>query len=85
LEGADQKVPKMKIGIQTRPWGPEKNRQHLPEVLAETASTGYDGVEIGAQHLDISKPDAFRQLVTGHGLQPAAIHMSRIALSLRPH
>ena len=65
----------MKIGIQTRPWGPEKNRQHLPEVLAEIASAGYDGVEIGAQHLDISKPDAFRQLATSHGLQPVAIHV----------
>jgi sugar phosphate isomerase/epimerase len=65
----------MKIGIQTRPWGPEKNCQHLPEVLAEIASAGYDGVEIGAQHLDISKPDAFRQLATSHGLQPVAIHV----------
>ena len=65
----------MKIGIQTRPWGPEKNRQQLPQVLAEIVSAGYDGVEIGAQHLDISKPGAFRQLWTRHGLQPVAIHV----------
>jgi sugar phosphate isomerase/epimerase len=63
-----------KVGIQTRPWGPEKNRQQLPQVLAEIASAGYDGVEIGAQHLDFGRPEAFRQLVTSHGLQPAAIH-----------
>jgi sugar phosphate isomerase/epimerase len=43
-------------------------------VLAEIASVGYDGVEVGAQHLDLSQPEAFRQLVTGHGLMPAAIH-----------
>lgn len=65
----------MKIGIQTRPWGPEKNRQQLPQVLAEIVSAGYDGVEIGAQHLDITKPDTFRQLLTRHGLQPVAIHV----------
>jgi len=64
----------MKIGIQTRPWGPEKNRQSLAEVLAEIASAGYDGVEIGAQHLDLGQPQAFRQLVTSCGLEPAAIH-----------
>jgi len=64
----------MKIGIQTRPWGPEKNRLHLSEVLAEVASAGYDGVEIGVQHLDVTQPEAFRQLVASHGLQPAAIH-----------
>jgi len=65
----------MKIGIQTCPWEPEKNRQQLPSVLAEIASAGYDGVEIGAQHLDISQPESFRQLVTSHGLQPVAIHV----------
>jgi sugar phosphate isomerase/epimerase len=65
----------MRVGIQTRPWGPEKNRQQLPQVLAEIASVGYDGVEIGAQHLDLSRPDAFRQLVASHNLQPAAIHV----------
>ena len=68
-------MPKTRIGIQTRPWGPEKNRQSLPAVLAEIASAGYDGVEIGAQHLDITQPEAFRQWVTGHGLQPVAIHV----------
>ncbi len=26
----------MQISIQTRPGGPENNREHLPEVLAET-------------------------------------------------
>ena len=65
----------MKIAVQTRPWGPEKNRNHLPDVLAEVVSAGYDGIEIGAQHLDISKPAEFRKLLEGYGLQPAAIHM----------
>jgi sugar phosphate isomerase/epimerase len=65
----------MKIGIQTRPWGPEKNRQHLPEVLADVVSAGYDGIEIGAQHLDIAKPREFRESVSGFRLQVAGIHV----------
>jgi sugar phosphate isomerase/epimerase len=65
----------MKVGVQTRPWGPEMNREHLSEVLAEIASAGYDGFEIGAQHLDISQPEPFRQLVAGHGLEVVGIHV----------
>jgi sugar phosphate isomerase/epimerase len=47
----------VKIGIQTRPWGPELNQKHLTDVLADVAGTGYDGFEIGAQHLDIARPE----------------------------
>ncbi len=65
----------MKVGVQTRPWGPEMNRKNLAQVLAEVASAGYDGIEIGAQHLDVSKPEPFRQLLAEHGLSPAAIHV----------
>jgi sugar phosphate isomerase/epimerase len=65
----------VKIGIQTRPWGSEKNRQQLSEVLAEIASVGYDGIEIGAQHLDIAKPREFRALVANHKLDVAGIHV----------
>lgn len=65
----------MQIGIQTRPWGPEANRQRLPAVLADVQTAGYDGIEIGAQHLDISQPAAFRQLVADHGLAVAGIHV----------
>ncbi len=65
----------MKIGIQTRPWGPEANRQRLGEVLADVKAAGYDGIEIGAQHLDISQPAPFRQLLADHGLALAGIHV----------
>ena len=65
----------MKIGIQTRPWGPEKNRQQLDTVLGEIASVGYDGIEIGAQHLDIAKPREFRALIASHKLDVAGIHV----------
>ncbi len=65
----------MKIGIQTRPWGPEMNRQHLSDVMADIATAGYDSFEIGAQHLDISKPDNLRKLAAQHGLNVAGIHV----------
>jgi len=65
----------MKIGIQTRPWGPDMNQQNLGQILAEIAATGYDGLEIGAQHLDISRPQPFGRLVADHGLQVVGIHV----------
>ena len=65
----------MKIGIQTRPWGPEANRQRLPEVLVDVRAAGYDGIEIGAQHLDITQPAPFRQLLADQGLAVAGLHV----------
>ncbi len=65
----------MKIGIQTRPWGPDMNQQHLADVLADIASAGYDGFEIGAQHLDIAQPDTLRQLAAPHKLNVVGIHV----------
>ena len=70
----------MKIGNQTRPWGPEKNRQSLPEVLAEIASVGYDGVGIGAQHLGIGRTEALRQQLIIRRAQ-----RTFVILCLNPH
>ena len=65
----------MKIGIQTRTWGPDMNQQNLGQVLTEIAAAGYDGFEIGAQHLDISRPQQFSRLAAHHGLQTDGIHV----------
>jgi sugar phosphate isomerase/epimerase len=65
----------MNIGAQTRPWGPERNRRDLPGVLGEVREAGYDGIEIGAQHLDIDKPREFSELLSSFGLKVAGIHV----------
>jgi len=65
----------MKIGIQTRPWGPEMNRAHLSAVLADIAGAGYDGFEIGAQHLQIDRPEILQELAASHGLEVVGIHV----------
>jgi sugar phosphate isomerase/epimerase len=65
----------MKLGIQTRPWGPEMNQHHLDQILTEVAAAGYDGIEIGAQHLDLSRPEPFCRLVADHGLGVVGIHV----------
>jgi sugar phosphate isomerase/epimerase len=65
----------MKIGVQTRPWGPEMNGQNLPQVIADVAAAGYDGIEIGAQHLDLSQHDSLSRELTDHGLSVAGIHV----------
>jgi len=65
----------MQIGVQTRPWGPERNRTDLNGILAEIAGAGYDGFEIGAQHLDLNDPATFRRLLAAHGLRVAGLHV----------
>ncbi len=65
----------MKVAVQTRPWGPEANRQRLGEVLADVRAAGYDGIEIGAQHLDLRKPGILLRLLDEHELLPAGIHV----------
>lgn len=65
----------MNVGIQTRPWGPEMNREDLTQILSEVSSVGYDGFEIGAQHLDISNPNSLRTLAANHNLNVVGIHV----------
>jgi len=65
----------MKVGIQTRPWGPEMNRENLSQILAEVATAGYGGFEIGAQHLDIARPESLVALKVEHGLDVVGIHV----------
>jgi len=65
----------VKIAVQTRPWGPERNRNDLSGILAEIAGAGYDGFEIGAQHLDLAHPSAFRQLLDAYGLDVVGVHV----------
>ncbi len=64
----------MKVGIQTRPWGPEMNQKQLNEVLVDIATAGYDGFEIGAQHLDIAQPQILQELAANPDLQVVGIH-----------
>ncbi|MFP4395271.1 MAG: sugar phosphate isomerase/epimerase family protein [Anaerolineales bacterium] len=65
----------MKIGVQTRPWGPEMNQNQLPDILDDIVAAGYDGFEIGAQHLDLAHPAAFQALLDERGLAVAGIHV----------
>ncbi len=64
----------MRIAVQTRPWGVDRNRDDLAGILAEIAGAGYDGFEIGNQHLDLAQPDRLRALADAHGLAIAGIH-----------
>lgn len=65
----------MKIAVQTRPWGLERNRNDISGILSEIAETGYDGFEIGAQHLDLDHPSAFQRLLDAHGLDVVGVHV----------
>lgn len=65
----------LQIGIQTRPWGPDMNRENLAQILADVSSAGYDGFEIGAQHLDLSNPSGLQNLADSHHLRVVGIHV----------
>mgnify|MGYP006295024777 FL=1 len=65
----------MNIAVQTRPWGPERNQNDLAGILSEIAAAGYDGFEIGAQHLDLDHPEAFQQLRAEYGLEIVGVHV----------
>lgn len=66
----------MKIGIQTRLWGFEMNRAHLPALLQQVATAGYAGFEIGVQHLDLTRPKEFHHLLKANGVELASVHIA---------
>lgn len=63
----------LRVGVQTITWG-ESIREHLPEICAFLAETGYHGVEVGVRHFDLSQPARYRELFAAHGLTPLAVH-----------
>ena len=65
----------IRIACQTITWGPEKIREHTAEVLKEIKKAGFNGVEIGARHLDHSKPEYYSQLLGENGLDLVALHV----------
>jgi sugar phosphate isomerase/epimerase len=66
----------MKIGIQTNAWSEDIHYGSLQRLVSEVAQAGYDGLEIGAQRLNIAKPDSFRKLVGKYNLNISGIHTS---------
>lgn len=63
----------MKIGIQSNLWSSERH-EDLDSLLAEIATAGYDGFEIGAHRVDLENPDGMNALLAQHDLQIAGVH-----------
>jgi sugar phosphate isomerase/epimerase len=51
------------------------NRENLSQILAEVSSVGYDGFEIGAQHLDLANPHGLQKLAQSHNLRVVGVHV----------
>jgi inosose dehydratase len=68
-------ISSFSVGCQTIMWGPERNRHAMSEVLREVAAAEYDGVEIGARHLDLNRPNDFRRTLEAVGLRLVALHV----------
>jgi sugar phosphate isomerase/epimerase len=64
----------MKIAIQTNVWSAAYH-QDLPALLSEIRSAGYDGFEIGAHRLDLSRPGVFAELLASSQLAVAGLHI----------
>ncbi|OGV65483.1 MAG: hypothetical protein A3K19_10365 [Lentisphaerae bacterium RIFOXYB12_FULL_65_16] len=65
---------KVRLGCQTISWGEGQNRR-FPEVLAEIARAGFEGVEIGWRRLADTPPARLRAMLADHGLVLAASHV----------
>jgi inosose dehydratase len=64
----------IKIAIQTNAWSSDLHRDAFPQMLADIAAAGYQGIEIGAHRINLDDPHGFRSLLDRFGLAPAGIH-----------
>ena len=64
----------LRVGIQTNVWSPERH-QDLPKVLAEIRDAGYEGFEVGAHRIDLSRPDLLFAWAMHHRLSVVALHV----------
>ncbi|MBU0616863.1 MAG: sugar phosphate isomerase/epimerase, partial [Planctomycetes bacterium] len=65
---------KIRLGCQTISWGEGQSRR-FPEVFAEIARAGFDGVEIGWRRMADTPPARLRAMLAEHGLVLAASHV----------
>jgi sugar phosphate isomerase/epimerase len=70
-----------RVGCQTIIWGSDAIRGDLPRVLGEVAECGYDGVEIGARHLDPSRLGPTGRLLSDKSLELVGLHTDTSCLS----
>jgi inosose dehydratase len=71
----------LRVGCQTIVWGSDAIREDLPRVLKEVAGCGYQGVEIGARHLDLSEIGRTKRLLAENRLELVGLHTNRSCIS----
>lgn len=64
----------VKIGCQTITWGPEKNRNNILDIIKEVKQIGYEGIEIGARHLNPEMIDVYNRALKEADLKLIALH-----------
>ncbi len=70
-----------KIGCQSIVWGSDQINTNLPQVLNEISDCDYQGVEIGARHLDTSKIHQTKKLLSESGLELVGLHTNKACLT----
>jgi len=66
---------KIWVGCQTITWSADKNKNNMASVLEDISNCNYQGVEIGARHLDLGQPKIMRKLLNEKGLKLVALHV----------
>lgn len=64
----------VKIGCQTITWGLDKNKNNTLDVIREVKQAGYEGIEIGARHLNPEMVDTYDMVLKEAGLKLVALH-----------
>jgi sugar phosphate isomerase/epimerase len=63
------------IACQTIVFGNPNIRAQIESILNQVGKIGYDGVEIGARHLDHDRPDYYKELLLKNNLKLLALHV----------
>jgi sugar phosphate isomerase/epimerase len=70
----------IKVGCQSIIWGSDTIRTDLPRVISEIADCGYQGVEIGARHLDLKSPARIKRLLSESSIKLVGLHTDKSCL-----
>lgn len=65
----------VKIACQTIVYGNPFIKDNYDSILASISAIGYDGVETGARHFYMDRPNYYADLFARYNLEPVAIHV----------
>lgn len=65
----------VKISCQTIVYGNHMIKDNMESILTNISTIGYDGVEVGARHFNMERPDDYIELLKKLNLELTAVHV----------